>query len=224
MEKPYEPTAKVNKTRMNSRKHRILELALDGLRWTDDAIQECALRESLNEPLACKPGCHYCCFNQPMATPPEALLVGHYVEQNFTDQERRVLLDKIEGIIELTNGESHEEIVKMRYELPCIFLKDGMCSVYDVRPAVCRTCSSTDAEHCRMIFESKDPLARLSCYPHMRQIFQAVHTGLLTRCHEMRCQSEPLQIAEAIRDYFNHPSPIEAWIKGEMIFHLTGVD
>ncbi len=219
MEKPYEPTAKANKTRMNSRKHRVLELALDGLKWTDDAIQECTSPESLNEPLACKPGCHYCCYNQPMVTPPEALLIGYQVERSFTDQQKEELFERNERVRELTDGKNPDEIVMMRYELPCIFLKDGMCSVYEVRPAVCRTCNSTDAEHCRMIFQSGDPLARLRCHPHMRQIFDAVHAGLLTRCQEMGCpQSDPLQLAKAIRDYFNHPRPIEAWIAGKMVF------
>jgi hypothetical protein len=159
-----------------------------------------------------------------MVTPPEALLIGHHTEQNFTDQDKKELFASIERVFELIAGRNPDEIVMMRYELPCIFLKDGMCSVYDVRPAVCRTCSSTDAEHCKMVFEVRDPLARLRCYPQMRQIFHTVHTGLLARCREMACQSEPLQLAEAIRDYFGHPRPIEAWMEGETIFHPNQVD
>ncbi len=209
---------------MKDAKYKALELASNALAWMDDVIQKFTSQESLPEPLDCKPGCHYCCFNQPMVTPPEALLIGHYVEQSFTDMERTELFERIERILECTDGKSLDEIVIMRHELPCIFLREEMCLVYHVRPAVCRACSSTSAEHCRMVFESKDSLARLRCYPHMRQIFQTVHTGLLTRCQEMACQSDPLQIAEAIRDYFNHPSPIEAWLEGETIFHLTRVD
>ena len=224
MEKPHKPISEVNNISLKDRKDKVLELALDALRWTDEAIREFALLESPFETIACQPGCHYCCFNQPMVTPPEVLLIGHQVEQAFTKQERQELSRRIERVLELTNGKTPDEIVEMRYELPCIFLTEEMCSVYEARPAVCRTCSSADPERCKMVFECRDPTARLRCHPHMRQIFQAVHTGLLARCREMGCQSDALWIAAAIKDYFNHPRPTEAWIEGEMIFHLARED
>lgn len=204
---------------MNNPKDRALELALNSFDWMDDAIQKFTSLESLPEPIACKLGCHYCCFNQPMVTPPEALLIGHFVEQTFNDQKKQELFDRIGRILELTDGKNPDEIVMIRHELPCIFLREGMCLVYEVRPAVCRACSSTSAEHCRTVFESRNHMAKLRCYPHMRRIFEAVHTGLLARCQEMVCQSDFLRVAEAIRDYFSHPRPIEAWIEGEMVFH-----
>lgn len=73
---------------MRKEKNKILELVSDALQWTDDAIQKFTSLESLPKPLDCKPGCHYCCFNLPVVTPPEALFIGHHVEQNFTDQEK----------------------------------------------------------------------------------------------------------------------------------------
>jgi Fe-S-cluster containining protein len=159
-----------------------------------------------------------------MVTPPEALLIGYHVERSFTDQQKEELLQRNRHVFELIAGKNPDEIVMMRYELPCIFLQDGMCSVYDVRPVVCRTCTSVDAAHCKMLYDSRDPLGRLRCYPHMRQIFHTVHTGLLAKCRQMACQSEPLQIAEAMRDYFNHARPVEAWLEGRTIFHPNQVD
>lgn len=65
-----------------------------------------------------------------MVTPPEALLIGHQVEQTFADHERLELSDRIGRILEQTDGRSPDEIVMMRHELACIFLQNGVCMVY----------------------------------------------------------------------------------------------
>jgi hypothetical protein len=68
-------------------KDKALGLASTALDWTDRAIRQFTSHASLPKPIECRPGCHYCCFNQPVVTPPEALLIGHYVEETFTDHE-----------------------------------------------------------------------------------------------------------------------------------------
>ena len=205
---------------MKSTNNEALELALKALKRTDDAIQKFVSLESLPEPLDCKPGCHFCCYNLPVVTPPEALLMGHYVEQTFTDQEKQEIADRINQIMERIDGISPYEVAMMRHELPCIFLEDAMCKAYKVRPAVCRTCTSTSAEHCKMIFETRNHRARLRCYQHIREIFQTVQTDLINSCREMGCQSDLVHVAEGIRDYFKHPRPIEAWLQGEIVFNI----
>lgn len=205
---------------MKNLNNKALDLALKALKRTDNAIHKFVSQESLPEPLDCKPGCHYCCYNLPVVTPPEALLMGHYVEQTFTDQEKKEVTGRINLILKRIDGFSPYEIAMMRHELPCIFLKNEMCMVYKVRPVVCRTCTSTSADHCKMIFESRNHRARLRCYQQIREIFQTVHSRLIDRCREMGCQDDALPLAEGIRDYFKHPNPIEAWLKGETVFNI----
>ncbi len=207
-------------TIMKSSDNKALDLALQALKWTDEAIYKFASLESLPEPLGCKFGCHYCCFNLPLVTPPEALLIGYHVEQTFTAQEKKEINDKIKKILEHIDGISPYEVAMMRHALPCIFLKDAMCRIYEVRPAVCRTCTSTDAEHCKMIFDSRNHRARLKCYQQIREIFQTIHSRLIDHCREMGCQTDALPLPEALKDYFRHPEPIEAWLRGEIVFQI----
>jgi Fe-S-cluster containining protein len=206
---------------MSNNRKKVLELATKELSWTDTAIKEFMSIESLPEPLDCKPGCHYCCYNLPIVTPPEALLMGHHVEQTFTDQEKKEIAERINKILERIDGISPYEVAMMRHEPPCIFLQEGMCRVYKVRPAVCRTCTSTSAAHCRMIFETRNHRARLRCYQQIREIFQTVHSRLIDQCREMGCQADALPLAEAIKDYFRHTEPIDAWLQGEIIFQMN---
>jgi len=205
---------------MKSTNNEALELALKALKRTDDAIEKFVPLESLPEPLDCKPGCHFCCYNLPVVTPPEALIMGHHVEQTFTDREKQEVADRIEKILDRIDGISPYEVAMMRHELPCIFLENAMCMAYKVRPAVCRTCTSTSAEHCKMIFETRNHTARLRCYQHIREIFQTVQTDIVNSCVEMGCQSDLVHVAESIRDYFKHPRPIEAWLQGEIVFNI----
>jgi Fe-S-cluster containining protein len=156
-----------------------------------------------------------------MVTPLEALLIGYHVEQNLTNQEQKEISNRINKILDRINGISPYEIAMMRHKLPCIFLENGMCMVYSVRPAVCRTCTSTSAEHCKMIFKNRNHRARLRCYQQIRDIFHTVHSRLVNHCREMRCQADPLPLAETMRDYFKHPRPIEAWLQGEIVFHIS---
>lgn len=205
---------------MGNFENKALELAFEALKRTDEAVQKFTTHESLPEPIDCKPGCHYCCYNQPMVTPLEALIIGHQVKQTFTDHEKLELSERIKRLLAQTDGRSPDEIVMMRHELTCIFLQNGICMVYQVRPAVCRACSSTNAKHCEMVFESRDHMARLRCYQQIHEIFKTVHTELVNQCRKMGCQSDSLRIAEAIRDYIKHPNPIEAWLQGEIVFHI----
>ena len=205
---------------MENLNNNALELALQALKQTNDAIQKFVSLESLPKPLDCKPGCHYCCYNLPVVTPPEALLMGHYIEQTFADQEKKELAGRIHKILKRIEGFSPYEVAMIRHELPCIFLGDAMCMAYEVRPVVCRTCTSTSAEHCKMIFESRNHRARLRCYQHIREIFQTVHSRLIDRCREMGCQADAMPLPDAIRDYFKHSSPIETWLKGDVVFHV----
>jgi len=207
------------KVTMQRSKENALELAFNALKQTDEAIYKFASLD-LPEPLDCQPGCHYCCFNLPMVTPPEALLMGHHVEQTFTDQKKRDTADRINKLLERIDGMTPYETAMVRHELPCIFLEDGMCIVYEVRPVICRTCTSTSAEHCKTIFEDRNHRARLRCYQHIRHIFHTVHSRLVDRCREMGCQSDALSLAEAVQDYFRHSEPIHAWLQGETVFHI----
>ena len=195
-------------------------MAENALQQTDEAIHKFTSQKSLPEPIDCKPRCHYCCYNLPLVTPPETLLIGQYLEQTCTDKKKTEITNRIDKILTKIEGISPYEVVMIRHELPCIFLEDEMCLAYEVRPVVCRTCTSTSAEHCKMIFETRNHRARLRCYQPIRDIFQSFHSQLIDRCREMGCQPDASPLAEGMRDYLKHPRPIEAWLKGEMVFQI----
>ncbi len=211
----------LNSKKMKNNKDKVLKHISNELRRTDDAIRKFLSLESLPEPVECKPGCHYCCFNLPMVTPPEALLIGHYLDGTFTGPEKQALHQGNREIIKKIAGKRVDEIFMMRHELPCIFLTETMCRIYPVRPVVCRACCSTQAFHCKMIFETKNHRLRLRSYPQLRNILEAVHLRFLEFCREKGCQSDIFTLADAVDSYLRHPDPIEAWYYGEVVFRFS---
>ena len=85
---------------MKTANYKALSLASKALKETDNAIHNFVSKDSLPEPLDCKPGCHYCCYNLPVVTPPEALLIGHHLEQTFADQKKKEIADRIHMILQ----------------------------------------------------------------------------------------------------------------------------
>ena len=195
-----------------------LDLCSSAFSFADHVIQYFESKEPLSEPLACKAGCHYCCFYQALLTPPEALLIGNYLEKAFTEEEKLDLIVRIDRTLALTDGKSVEERAKTWHDTPCIFLANGRCSVYDVRPFICRAWHSLNSGQCREAFESNSRTAETEGYPHRYHIFQTVRDGLQEVSSDMGCQASILEIAKGMKQYINHPSPTEAWIKGDEVF------
>lgn len=194
-----------------------LELALTAIILADHLIGLFEAENSLPRSIACRPGCDFCCYNQIELTPPEALLLGDYVERNFSDHDRQKLRDKIERSVNIMAGKGKKEIAQIRQELPCPFLEEGQCLVYPVRPLVCRAMHALDARQCEAALKSTDLMAA-EHYAHRRVFTMSVVKGLLDGCREIGCESGSLDLAGALKDFFAQPSPIERWLMGEKVF------
>ncbi|MBW2011320.1 MAG: YkgJ family cysteine cluster protein, partial [Deltaproteobacteria bacterium] len=129
-----------------------LELGENILRLGDHIIQSFESKQPNYAQIACKSGCHFCCFAQVSLTPPEALLIGNYVEKSYTDRDKQDLMKRFDKNLELTHGKSLEQRVKVWYDTPCIFLKNKKCTVYEVRPFICRAWHSLNLAQCKKAF------------------------------------------------------------------------
>jgi Putative zinc- or iron-chelating domain len=109
--------------------------------------------ESIDLPLkkacaSCKKGCHFCCGQNVDITDAESKLIAEYCLQNN---------------IAIPKGYLGKQLLYEQSEIPnspvpwCVFLKDGECSIYQVRPLACRKYYvSTPPELCDLTKYSKD--------------------------------------------------------------------
>jgi Fe-S-cluster containining protein len=193
------------------------EVAFSAFMWADHLFDRLESETPLPRPLVCQTGCSFCCFNQVEVTPPEALLIGDFVEHWFTAAEKAGLRESLNRGILIKAGKSKKEIAHLRRELPCPLLRDDRCAVYRVRPLVCRAMHSLDAKQCELEWESNS-FRGVEHYAHRQEITASLAQGLLAGCREMGCQSGTLDLVQALRDFFQAPSPLEQWIQGQQVF------
>ncbi|MCX5891846.1 MAG: YkgJ family cysteine cluster protein [Deltaproteobacteria bacterium] len=195
------------------------EVGLSAQIWTDHALRQFEWTNALPRPIACTPGCDHCCHNQVEVAPPEALVIGHFLERLLPPEERDRFLAKLGTWLEATAGKSKEEIARLRRELPCPLLQEHRCSAYPVRPLVCRAMHSLDAGQCEASLRAGD-LTSGAYYAERHDLVLAIVHGLQAGCQALNCQSGILDLAQALQDYFRRPEPGERWIKGEAVFSL----
>lgn len=125
--------------------------------------------------ISCRMGCAACCRMMVPLSPPEAFSLRDYVEQLPTDRRAHImqrlseakialqqqgLLEQVEEIAKSSTPLSDEQLepINRAYyalRMPCPFLENELCSIYEARPAACRELLVTSpAELCENIAEN----------------------------------------------------------------------
>lgn len=125
--------------------------------------------------ISCRMGCAACCRMLVPLSPPEAFALREYVEQLPTDRRtlllnrlndtkarlnREGLWDRLHDVAEASKpmpDEALDPINRSYYALriPCPYLEDEMCSIYEARPAACRELLVTSpAELCQDLVQN----------------------------------------------------------------------
>ena len=224
------PTARVNQSIAGAAKdnvgsiigqgrvpERALEIAVSAFFLADHLTRRFEAEQELPHPVACQEGCDSCCYNQVELTPPEALLIGHHIAQQFSEAEKDLLLARVARIIEIIAGMGQAESAARRREIPCPLLRNRTCSVYPVRPLTCRAMHGLDRERCAAELRTGS-LAGSQYYAHPHEIAVSVSAGLREGCRVAGLQSGAFNLTRALNDFFTQGNPVERWIMGEEVF------
>lgn len=125
--------------------------------------------------ISCKLGCAACCRMLVPLSAPEAFALREYVEQLPTDRRtllqqristtkdrltREAVWDRLNDVAEASRPMPDEELdpINRAYyalRIPCPYLEDEMCSIYEARPAACRELLvTTPAELCQDLVQN----------------------------------------------------------------------
>jgi len=93
--------------------------------------------------VTCKEGCAHCCMLPASATMPEMIpVVEHMVRMPDWPKRKPELERQINlHLAESADVDMLDQVERTRFftkQMPCVFLKDARCEIYNVRPAVCR--------------------------------------------------------------------------------------
>jgi hypothetical protein len=202
----------------------VAERAMSG---TSQLVDGLLARAPVGE-LACRAGCGHCCHQVVGATAPEALAIYEHLRTTRTPDELAQVVTRIREAEERSRGLTSEE--RTSPELPCPFLEEERCTVYEVRPLACRGKTSLDAAACERTL--RDPEARAAylegsltvpCYVEPLRAFHAVTAGMQLALHELHgLRTAPLELKAAMRILVDDPEGVpERWLAGEDPFEAA---
>jgi Fe-S-cluster containining protein len=108
----------------------------------------------------CSKGCAHCCRQEILVTRAEAEAIVEWIQASWQPAQIDALNDRIrawlswsrDGFQRRVAAGEDREVVAYEHGPPCVALQDDACSIYPVRPMMCRThhvSSSPDA--CRQV-------------------------------------------------------------------------
>lgn len=107
--------------------------------------------KTTNQNIACGKGCSYCCNTRVEITQPEAIFIYSYIKNNLNEDQLSSIFCKIKEISnitsKITNIKDHSKL-----QIPCIFLNNNECGIYEIRPFICREYHSVDLESCKKLY------------------------------------------------------------------------
>ncbi len=92
--------------------------------------------------LACKAGCSYCCSARVEAIEPEVFRIAREIASR-PHEEINALIERLQTYVAMPS-----DVAPWQQRMPCPFLVDDLCSIYEVRPGVCRKAHSLDVAKC----------------------------------------------------------------------------
>lgn len=185
-------------------------------------IADGALARSAERPPACRAGCAHCCHQAVGVTPPEVFAIYEHLRATRAAAALAVVVGRIRDADDRTRGLS--PAARLSPDLPCPFLEDARCSIYEVRPLSCRGTNSLDAAACERTL--RDPEARaallagresIPCYREPIRAFHAVTAGVQLALDQLHgLEAQPLELTAAMRIIADDPDGVPAaWLGGK---------
>jgi Fe-S-cluster containining protein len=119
--------------------------------------------EKTGRPITCRSGCGICCCQMVPLSPPEVFYLADYIG-TLPSEQRKTVTEKFELIVkELDSRSLISRLLDPEYsdapvlavakeyftlQLPCPFLVEGSCSIYEHRPVACREYNVTSPPEC----------------------------------------------------------------------------
>lgn len=121
------------------------EIALLLISLFEEMAEKLAKSDPPHRPLACAAGCDHCCHQPVGLTIPELELILAHLREHWSEADLESLKERLaqQNLVIRTIALDIRRAVH-----PCGFLKDGLCSIYSVRPIICRGFQAVDAHLC----------------------------------------------------------------------------
>ena len=179
-----------------------------------DSVVRAATHEG--EQLDCKAGCSHCCRVRVEALEPEIFLIAKELKKLSPEK-----LDELTGRLR-NHAATINGVSVFDHHITCPFLENNLCSIYQIRPAVCRKAHSFDVEKC------KSPGSEIPQSLEIALKSEALMKGTADAYHRIKLSASGHELGQAVFHVLTDETAESRWCAGEEIFDQfsanTGVD
>ena len=186
------------------------------------AAREQAARRR-HQPLACGPGCNACCTEMVMVYRPEALRIARGLDEPaqaaikaqflaaYPAWKARVGDDAEQLAARFTSsdqpGFQEAFTAQWRKGILCAFNHDGLCTIYAVRPLICRNGHAVGtAEHCAGDDPSGVPAMRMAS-PNLDAWIERARSGMVAAHNAIGGPKQrPASVVQAVSELLTAPN------------------
>ena len=175
----------------------------------------------------CQKGCSWCCRQLVAVTPAEAIYAARFVRATFDPAGIKALRQRLADHVDAIAGLPPEE--RTDRNIPCPFLEDDICSIYDARPIQCRGVHSQSAAFCCRLLNNRaeiesqleageidDPFLLVPVVLH-----NSVQVGMAGALGHAGNKTEMLDLAEATRIALGNADIAKSWLDGKHVFETA---
>jgi hypothetical protein len=154
----------------------------------------------------CKAGCSHCCSARVEAMPAEVFQIARHVSRR-AGPALQAVIDRLQAQV-CGSGDA----LLWRERKACAFLEQGLCSIYEVRPSVCRKGHSLDVTRCESgSTEIPEDLALVLDA-------EALIKGASNAYAQLGFESKGVELARAVLLALSDPAAQARWHNGECVF------
>lgn len=184
-------------------------------RLIDDELKRLPLAD--RGPVACRPGCDFCCHLRVMATPIEVFALLDYLGHTLERDALEAMEERIRTTDRALRKLASDKVVKTN--LPCPVLVDGQCSAYPARPLNCRSYHSLSREACEASFNHPEDLDR--GHPQLTavaKVHEGGQAGFIEAFAQAGRDSNQYELVTAMAEALADPEARDRYAHGQQAF------
>ena len=157
-------------------------------------------------PLACRAGCSSCCSLRVEIFDFEAIAIAKHVESVFNESDKIRLVERLRSASEAAKGLKTSE-----HFVPCAFLENRKCTIYDMRPAMCRKYHSVSLQSCLDRGEAQE-------IEGLKNTTMASIQGFMEGVKQSGMKPTLHELNQAMHRLCSDPKAMQNWLNGLATF------
>ncbi len=184
-------------------------------RRLDDTITGVSVH--IEQSVQCQQGCTYCCHFKVDVSANEVFAIVEHVQSTFT-------LDQLEKLVQkATHNKSKlamlSQAKRIVTNIACPLLEDNACSIYAMRPSMCRKIHSTNVDACQHSYDNpEDENINNAEHPILSAITMTMLTAAREGFSALGLDKTVYDLNEVLIDALSDSKYKKRWLKGKKAF------